>query len=32
MNWNVIDSEQELMKHMSEREKANYKANKDKSD
>ena len=32
MNWNVIDSEQELMKHMSEREKTNYKANKDKSD
>ena len=26
MNWNVIDSEQELMKHMSEREKENYKA------
>ena len=26
MNWNVIDSEQEIMKHMSEREKANYKA------
>jgi hypothetical protein len=24
MNWNVIDSEQELMKHMSEREKENF--------
>ena len=24
MNWNVIDSEQELIKHMSEREKANF--------
>ena len=32
MNWNVIDSEQELMKHMSEREKENYQASKDKSD
>ena len=28
MNWNVIDSEQELMKHMSEREKENYQAAK----
>ena len=24
MNWNVHDSEQEIMKHMSEREKKNY--------
>ena len=24
MNWNVKDSEQELMKHLSEREKKNY--------
>ena len=24
MNWNVIDSEQELMKHMSDREKSNF--------
>ena len=32
MNWNVIDSEQEIMKHMSEREKENYKSSKDKSD
>ena len=26
MNWNVKDSEQEIMKHLSEREKENYKA------
>ena len=30
MNWNVKDSEQEIMKHLSEREKANYQAAKSK--
>ena len=28
MNWNVIDSEQELMKHMSDREKVNFEKSK----
>jgi len=35
MNWNVTDSEQEIMKHLSEREKIKYeelKAEKEKSD
>ena len=31
MNWNVQDSEQEIMKHLSEREKEQYEANKDLS-
>ena len=29
MNWNVHDSEQEIMKHLSEREKANYEKMKE---
>ena len=29
MNWNVKDSEQELMKHLSEREKAQYEFEKE---
>ena len=31
MNWNVKDSEQEIMKHLSKREKEKYEANKDLS-
>ena len=32
MNWNVKDSEQEIMKHMSEREKKNYEEAKTEND
>ena len=31
MNWNVNDSEQEIMKHLSEREKEQYEAKKEEN-